>query len=452
MSRINTPIERPDVLTREGARAYPHLRTIAQLRRSVLSCLLWEDEFYEDGQSIADRIFETALDINPQAVAELAVEARTNFNLRHVPLILLCAIARTGKNSSLVSHTIPMVIQRADELCEFLAVYAKINGVTPDKLKSKLSNQVRKGLAYAFGKFDEYQLAKYNRDGAVKLRDVLFLCHAKPKNDQQGDLWKRLINGKLAPPDTWEVALASGANKRETFERLLREEKLGYLALLRNLRNMQEAECDTQLVRQAILDRKGAHRVLPFRYVAAARAAVSFEPELDQALCDSIAEMKALPGKTVVLVDVSGSMNEKISHKSDLTRIDAAAALASIIPGDLRVFTFSEELVEVPHRKGMAGVETIIASQPHHGTNLGAAISQIKAPHDRLIVITDEQSHDKVGPPSSKHAYMINVASERNGVGYGQWTHIDGFSEAVLRFIEEHESNLLHQQQGDNHV
>jgi hypothetical protein len=119
----------------------------------------------------------------------------------------------------------------------------------------------------------------------------------------------------------------------------------------------------------------------------------------------------------------------------------SAAALASIIPGDVRVFTFSQEVVEVPPRRGMAGVDAVIRSQAHGGTLLGAAIQRINGvPHDRLIVITDEQSADKVPDPRAAKAYMVNVASARNGVGYeGRWTHIDGFSEAVLGFMREHE-------------
>jgi hypothetical protein len=105
------------------------------------------------------------------------------------------------------------------------------------------------------------------------------------------------------------------------------------------------------------------------------------------------------------------------------------------------VFTFSDQVVEVPPRRGMAGVDAVIRSQPHGGTYLGRAVQAINdtVPHDRLIVITDEQSHDPVGNPVARHAYMINVASAKNGVGYGRWTHIDGFSEAVLRFIAENE-------------
>ncbi|WP_395443560.1 TROVE domain-containing protein [Caulobacter sp. UC70_42] len=328
------------------------------------------------------------------------------------------------------------MVQRADEPGELLSIYWK-DGKRP------LSKQLKLGLAKVLRKFDAYQLAKYNRDSAVKLRDVLFMVHAKPKDDEQAEVWRKLVAGELEAPDTWEVALSGGADKRETFERLIREGNLGYLALLRNLRNMIETGCDTGLVRDAIVARKnGAQRVLPFRYVAAARAAPQFEPAIDQALSEAIADMKALPGKTAVLVDVSGSMDERLSAKSDLKRIDAAAALASIIPGDVRVFSFSNAVVEVPPRRGMAGVDAVIKSQPHGGTELAGAVAAINAqvPYDRLIVITDEQSTSwRPVPPPKARGYMINVASAKNGVGYGPWVHIDGFSEAVLRFIAEHE-------------
>jgi 60 kDa SS-A/Ro ribonucleoprotein len=419
--------------THEGAPAIATLSAEQQLRRSVLSCLLWEDEFYEDGQSIADRIIANAMRVTPQVLAALAIEAREVFNLRHVPLLLLEVLSRTGKGERLVADTVARVVQRADEPGELVALHHRLGA------KRMLPAQMRKGLARAIAKFDEYELAKYDRDSAVKLRDVLRLVRPTPKDEAQSALWKRVKERTLAMPDTWEVALSGGADKRATFERLLRERKLGYLALLRNLRNMVQAGVDADLVRQAILARKGgAQRVLPFRYVAAARAAPQFEPFLDDALRAAIAELQALPGKTVVLVDVSGSMTSRMSRKADLRRMDAAAALGAIVPGDLRLFTFSSGLVEVPPRRGMAGVDAIVQSQHHGSTNLGSAVGRINAlAHDRLIVVTDEQSHDRVPEPEAKHAYMINVASNRNGVGYGRWTHIDGFSEGVLRFIHE---------------
>jgi hypothetical protein len=328
------------------------------------------------------------------------------------------------------------VIQRADELSELIAVYWR-NGRRP------LPAQFKKGLARAFEKFDAYELAKYDRPGPVRLRDVLFLVHAKPKAEEQAETWRRLAEKELDQPDTWEVALSAGADKRATFERLLREGKLGYLALLRNLRNMSEAGVDERLVKQAIADRKGARRVLPFRFVAAARAAPRFDRELDKALLAAIDDQRRLKGRTIVLVDVSGSMAAPLSRRSDLTRMDAAAALGALVNGDTRVFTFSNEVKEVAARSGLAGIDAIVRSQPHQGTWLGKAVEHINGQrHDRLIVITDEQSHDEVPDPVAPRAYLINVASSRNGVGYGRWVHLDGFSEQVLRWIEAYERQL----------
>lgn len=429
--RVNTAVKQHKIYTAEGAPA-KHINAEQQLRRSVLSCLLWEKEFYEDGLSIADRITQTAAHCSKETVSNLAIEARNTFGLRHAPLLLLLDLIRRGGTG--VAETIALTIRRADEMAELVALYWK-DGKRP------LSKQMKLGLALAFGKFSEYQLAKYNRDGAVKLRDVLFLVHPKPADEERAALQKRVANNELVTPDTWEVALSGGADKRETFERLLREQKLGYLALLRNLRNMVDVGCDLSLVKDAIVARKGAELVFPFRYVAAARAAPRLEPVLDQALCESIAAAPALKGHTIVLVDVSGSMGYKLSGKSDLTRMDAAATLASVIHADdLAVFTFSDRMVQVPPRRGMAGVDAVVKSQSHGGTRLGMAIQSINSvPHDRLIVITDEQSHDSVPDPVAKRAYMINVASNKNGVGYGRWIHIDGFSEAVIRYMVESE-------------
>ncbi len=432
--------------THEGARA-AEMSPLQALRRSVMSCLLWEDTFYESGEEIADRIVrlvgEVAKD-DPEAVGLIAVEARRFMNLRHVPLLITSALAKHARGS-IISETVYQVVRRADELTELLVVHAKLNGVSPNQMKKVIPAGMKRGLSRAFGRFNEYHFGKYysaeaEKGKPVKLRDALFMCHAKPKDDVQAALYKRIVDRQLETPDTWEVKLSGGADKKETFERLISEGKLGYLALLRNLRNMQQAGCDQSLVKLAILARQGgAERVLPFRYVAAARAAPMFEKELDQALVAAITDLPVFYGKTAVLVDVSGSMDMRLSSKSDMNRIDAAAALASIINGDVRVFSFSDRLVEVPPRKGMAGVDAIKNSQYHNGTMLGSALAELyqKDRWDRIIVVTDEQSHDAIPQPGSK-MYVINVGSYRNGVGYGKnIIHVDGFSESVLRYIAE---------------
>lgn len=433
MATLNAPRAGTGPRTHEGGPAVTG-NALAQLRRSVLSCLLWESEFYEDGQTIATRISDLANKVTLEELASLCVEARSSYHLRHVPLLLLTTLIERGRGNPLVARTIATTVQRADELTELLALYWR-NGKRP------LATQLKRGLAEAFTKFDTYQLGKYDRANKVRLRDVLFLSHAKPKDDTQAATWKLLVNNTLPTPDTWETELSAGKDKKATWERLLAEGKLGYLALLRNLRNMIVATVPDETIRTAILARKGASRVLPFRYVAAARAVPRLEPAIDEALSEALADVIPLPGKTIILVDVSGSMDHPLSARSDLTRMDAGATLASVLTGDVRVMTFSNALVEVPPRRGMAGIDAVVRSQPHQGTYLGAAVASANAqPHDRLIVVTDEQSADPVPAPTAKHAYMVNVASAQNGVGFGPWVRINGFSEQIVRFIGAYEA------------
>jgi len=425
--------------THEGAPAR-NISTELQLRRSVLACLLWESQFYEDGVEIAGRIAELVPKVDAEKVAALAVEGREKMKLRHAPLLLVREMARHATHRGLVAETLGRVIQRADELAEFVAIYWK-DGRVP------LSAQVKKGLAAAFPKFDEYALAKYDRGGPIKLRDVLFLAHAKPRDEAQAEVWKRLIAGELTAPDTWEIALSSGADKREAWERLLREQKLGALALLRNLRNMREAGVEESLVLAALASMSTA-RVLPFRFLAAARYAPQWEEALEQAMLKCVTSQdkaqEKLRGKTIVLVDVSGSMTAPLSQRSEMQRTDAAYGLAVLlreVGEKVAVFSFSDSLVEVPARRGFALRDAINASQRHNGTQLGKAVGELNEKHgyDRLIVISDEQAHDTVPAPKGK-GYVINVASYKNGVGYGKWTHIDGWSESVVEYIRTLES------------
>jgi 60 kDa SS-A/Ro ribonucleoprotein len=428
--------------THEGGRARAITNEQA-LRRSVLSCMLWEREFYEDGVLIAGRIQELVPKIDAAKVAALAVECREKMKLRHVPLLLVREMARHATHRTLVAETLARVIQRADELSEFVAIYWSQG-------KQPLSAQVKKGLAAAFVKFDEYALAKYDRKGAVRLRDVLFLCHPKPVDAPQAAVWKRLAENELVTPDTWEVALsASGregekpseSEKRAAWERLLGENKLGAMALLRNLRNMHTAHVSEQVVTDALASMK-TERVLPFRFLAAARHAPQWEAALESAMYRSLEGRAAtLNGRTVLLVDISGSMTASISHRSQMLRTDAAYGLAILlreIAEQVTVYTFSTEAKIIPSRRGMALRDAMDQSQVHGGTCLGAAVKQVEAEtegrYERLIVITDEQTRDRLPSPKGR-GYVINVASAKNGVGYGDWLHIDGWSEAVIDYI-----------------
>ena len=386
--KINTKTSVPTLRTEEGGIA-KRINAEQQLRRSVMACLLWEKNFYEEGETIANRIAHLVKQVSPEIVAIMAIEAREDMKLRHVPLLLVREMARLESHRHVVSDTLERVIQRADELSEFVAIYWK------DK-KEPLSSQVKKGLAKAFHKFNEYALAKYNRDGAVKLRDVLFLCHAKPQDKAQEKLWKRLVDGKLETPDTWEVALSAseGENKKAVWTRLLKEGKIPAFAFIRNLRNFTEEGVDKELVRKGFETLK-TERLLPFNFVTAARFCPQYEPELEKAMLHCLGEQEKIKGRTVLLVDVSGSMDSALSTKSETTCVDAAAGLAILAREmfeDVEIFTFSNSLVQIPSRHGFALRDAIKTSQQHGGTNLGGAITRLNQDFDygRLIDVINQ--------------------------------------------------------------
>lgn len=465
--KTNVAAKRPVKLTHGGAPAEQHLKPIEELRRSVLSCFLWEDTFYESGEEISSRIQSLVSKCDPGEVIGLAVEARHEFHLRHVPLLLLVTLLKNKAPG--MAEAINLVIRRADEPAELLAMYWKINGKD-----APVAKQLKKGLAKALKKFNEYELAKYDSaEKSTRVRHVLFTAHPEPDTEEQAALWRRVIENKLAAPDTWEVELLKGADKKATFERLIREGKLGYLALLRNLRNMVKNGCDMKLVKEALLARKGgANRVLPFRFVAAAKACPELEPTIDEAMVANLKDSSyKLSGRTLVILDVSGSMTSPLSAKSDMNRMTVAAALGAI----------SRELCEepiiyatagsdfhrkhqtemVPARKGMALVDAIVnmcAPLGGGGIFLTQVLDYLRdkvGNVDRTIVITDEQDCDTDPVRSPKNAkpfgtrnYMINVASAQNGIGYGpEWSHINGFSENVIRYIYELEKSRFTAQQ-----
>lgn len=429
--QINAKLRFGKLFTHEGG---PATRNGAaeQLRRSVMATLLWEDGFYEDGEAIAARIQRLTREVGAETAAAILHESKFGQKLRHAPLWMAVAMARSGWLSK---DQLAEVITRADDLTEFLALYWA-DGRCP------LDHQVRKGLAIAFACFDEYQLAKYDRDRAVKLRDVLRLVRPKPRDDEQSALWRRVVKGNLQSPDTWETALSAGGDKRDSFERLIREGKLGDLAFIRNLRNMVQVGVDRDLIRKSFAQRQWKW-LLPFQFVTAARQVPALEPLIELAMLRSLAGMDCLPGKVTILVDGSGSMAEKLSAKSDMTRFDAACGLAILareLCGDVEVYRFNDVAQLVSARRGFALRDALGAA--NGGTRMWEAIRTAgKGPKRNLvIVITDEQTSDS-GDGRDANAELlavVNVSPNQNGVAYGKGIiHISGWSENVIAYLRD---------------
>ena len=317
----------------------------------------------------------------PSALPHWPLRHASAMKLRHAPLLLVREMARLTTHRALVADTLARVIQRADELSEFVAIYWA-NGRQP------LSGQVKKGLAAAFVKFDEYALAKYDRAGAVRLRDVLFLSHARPVDESQAALWKRLAANELATPDTWEVALSATGreegvgDKRQVWERLLARAKAWCAGSL--AQPSQHARCRRRRRTMSSLRSRPSKRIAFCRsafWQQRASLRSGSRPLRLPCSAHSRAAPLALPGHTVLLVDVSGSMEVTLSHRSEMRRTDAAYGLAILlreIAEKVTIYTFSNDARSRAVASGNVSARCprqVAASRRDH---LGEALGQVE--------------------------------------------------------------------------
>lgn len=410
-----------------------------ELDRLVSACLLGEDQFYVDGVSIEARIRELAAKVEPSVLADIAVRARKELGLRHTPLLLLVVMAERGFTVSLRTAARD-ILRTPKDAMDLLALWWKGG-------KRKVPHAFMRAFRDGFERWTDYQVAKYATlsNVGVRLRDIARLSHPNPGERQ--DLFRALVKDDLRAPDTWEAALSRpGADKRAEWERLLSEGKLGALALVRNLRNMEQVGVEPALVREA-LSKTRASDVWPWQALAAAREAPAYTHDLDALMIRSAGAMPRIPGKTGILVDVSGSMDDRLSAKGTMKRMDAAAGLAVVLREACEtavIGSFSNLLVRLddPLPRGATLANAIVGSQPHSGTQLVFAVESMVATTpdlDRLIVVTDEQANGYgsfAGTLSMPKSYVINLASYQRGVAWnGPVTRINGWSGAVVRWI-----------------
>lgn len=414
-------------LNHEGAMAY-RMSAEMELYTTVVTSML-NDNFYENGDDRIMRIRKLVEKTDPRFVACLAVYARTQMNLRSVPLMLAVELARVHSGDDLVSRTLERVILRADEITELLACYQKLNprGDSVKKL-GKISNQILKGLRAAFNRFDEYQFAKYDRNNAeVKLRDALFLTHPKAKDAAQQAIFDKIVTGSLDTPYTWETELSqlgkadfSDQEERDAafahkWEELVESRRMGYMATLRNLRNMLRLNVDEHTI-QAVCEyianpeavRKS--RQLPFRFLSAyrevkdfGRAAKEVEDALEKAVLVSAENISGFDDGTSVLVacDVSGSMEYPVSPRSNVQNYDIGLMLAMLLRSRCKyavsgIFGSIWKPVNLPQKGVLKAVEELYKREGEVGyfTNGYEVIDWLvrnKAIMDKVFIFTDCQ-------------------------------------------------------------
>jgi 60 kDa SS-A/Ro ribonucleoprotein len=417
--------------THEGGESYK-LSNELDLYATVCTTVL-QPKFYESETDMLKRIRELVPKCDPAFVENLAAYARNEMYLRTVPVVLLGELAKLKR---LHARTVARVIQRPDEIGEALAYYAQLNN---GKLKP-LSNQLKHGIAESLLKFDAYQLSKYNRDSKVTLKDALLLTHPARPTPEHKALFDQIINDQLVAPDTWEVALSAAGSdkekKRSVWERLVAERKLGYMATLRNLRNMLDIG-----VSQVTLDAVCSYlanpvavrnsKQFPFRFYSAYRelegnASPSARQVLNAIEDAMVLSVQNYPGfeagtRVLVIYDTSSSMDTKLSAKGAASYRDVGkvlGGLATTLSPQSTVVCFGDSMaVETAPRKGsiLSWVsDTRAENAVGHATNAHVPFNWMLSEgkqFDKVLLFSDLQCWPVNNAPSTSWNYSGGYAS-----------------------------------------
>ena len=468
MSKFNTT-NTIKTVNKCGAPAYS-MDAKSKLVTQILTSFFNESKYYGDNSAEMQETIKAVIDKEPQFVSNLAVFARRVFNMRSVSHVLTAYLAHETSGKPYVSSTIDGVVLRGDDLTEIMAFYLQTFG-------KPIPNSLRRAIADKLVSFDEYTLAKYKGDNkVVKMRDLLCLCRPTPKDDEQSAMWKRCLEGKLETPLTWESELSANGNTAKTWEKLINSGKVGYMALLRNLRNIIKASpTNIQQVYDIIQnpERVRKSKQLPFRFYSAYKAVLDIAGSkvfdvLESALESSVENMPKLPGTTVIAVDISGSMGSPVSSNSEVKCYEIAmllGLLANRICENSYFYTFNNRLVKQAVSSKCNILETVRATGCGGGTNMSLPFQKMiddRINADRIIVLSDNMNYGGLWGNSTTQHYSNEY---RRISGNDIWVHgvdlqgygtqqfhgrktniIAGWSEKVLDFIllaEQGEDTLI---------
>ncbi|MBP5203690.1 MAG: TROVE domain-containing protein [Candidatus Methanomethylophilaceae archaeon] len=417
------------VVNHEGAEAY-RMTPEQELYTAVATSAL-EETYYEGKTERVDRIAALVGKVSPEFVAKLAVYTRTQMDLRTIPLVLLTLLAKVHSGDDLVRKAVAGTVQRADEIVELLMCYQWLNPADGIKKLGKLSRGIQNGLKESFNRFDEYQFAKYDRDGAVKLRDALFLVHPRAKDAAQQALFDKIVAGTLETPYTWETELSAlgqqhsgspgekAAAVRAKWEELIASRKVGYMATLRNLRNILDAGVGPEYVDQVcgyLSDpaQVKRSRQLPFRFLSAYRElrnhnsprTASVLTALEKAVESSAENVAGFGSGTNVLIasDVSGSMRHPVSRNSSVENYDVGIVLSMLLQsrcGSVVSGIFGDiwEVVDLPRTGILANAMRLrdLGDRVGYSTNGHLVIDYLvenRVRMDKVMMFTDCQMWD----------------------------------------------------------
>ncbi|RCV51108.1 TROVE domain-containing protein [Marinitenerispora sediminis] len=486
MSKFNTAAARsagrgpvvservPSGQTHEGGPGYAR-DDKSELFLLAVSNMVGEQTFYEAADARDERFRALVHQIavaDPEWLLGMIGWLRGTANMRSAALVAALEGARARVAAGAHGHSRQMVaaaLQRADEPGEALAYWTSRYG-------RAIPKPVKRGVADALRRlYTERALLKYDTGTrGWRFADVIELVHPAPAADRaawQGDLFAHALDRRhgrdaeipaslgmvraraelaAVPAErrrrvlaeaperlaqagmTWE-ALAGwlqGPMDAAAWEAAI--PSMGYMALLRNLRNFDEAGVSDAVAERVALRladpaEVARSRQLPMRFLAAHRATASLRwaGALERALGHCLGSVPALPGRTLILVDQSYSMSARLSRRSYLT----CSAAAQVFGAALALRAEHADLVQYdavsePVAAGRGDAVLRVVERfwgPRGGTSTADAVRRHYRRHDRVVIVTDEQAHHGQDPahqvPAEVPVYTWNLAGYRHGHG-----------------------------------
>lgn len=417
-----------------------------------------EPTYYASDKSGIEGLSELALDVvntakavagtdSPRDLLSIAHYLRVEKNIRTTPALLYAIAAGEESNRERMVEYGPKVLRRADDVLQAFAAYFALYGTVEVKngrvvRNVKLPNSFKKGLAAALAQFDEYQLLKWDNNSWPRFKDVVQMVYRRKDYPLSQDLLTYFMTGNITNPEStpivaarkelsalkkwgvgtaelakrahagWELLLSQFGNTKEVWEAMIDGGRttLPVMAAVRNLRNIEQAGVSSDhwaKLKNSILSHED-NKMMPFRFLAARNnVSTSNARTIADMLLDKAAlNVPELDGESIVIVDISGSMDTSISNKSDMTKAMVAKALAAVIakaggPDKVKIVAFGDNSALVEY-SGADSVYRIIEEIDRTSKGLGwstyAGKAILKHKHikaKRIILLSDMQCYTR---------------------------------------------------------
>jgi len=430
-----------------------------KLKRLMQLAIIGEERYYYEENDISTDIIKYAQETvksNPDKLVKLIEFTRNEIGLRHSPMYALLGILE--KDSQLLKKIKPSFFLRPSDTMDMVALFFQKNENT-----KTLPKQLKKLIQKALNQYDLYQFSKYGKykkNLQVNLVDVFNLVHPKPMNNEQNELFKKVIEQDLPPAETWEYLLStSQLDKKSAWEYLIKNNKLPVLAAIRNIRNMLNSGVDETLIADYI-NKLSFKRIFPAQILSA--IIYSESSIIKKSLMNKLKiqnDNPSLKGKTLIVLDISGSMGNFILSKNFLYSyaFRAVSVLFSLIANSedfdivltagndclqehKSIFLEDREKELVKNGEIEKFLNVIHNSESKIGWGgiftyqvLSWIKKQNKEKYYRIVVISDSQdmdrnAKDKPLPSLVPYQYINNIAAYKK-VGYNVHTDESGNNE-----------------------